>query len=326
MNIYDIAKEAGVSIATVSRVINNKGYVSDKTRKKIESVMAKSEYQPSAIARGLASGSMKTIAIFVIDVRVPHYATTSFTMERMLTDLGYLVYICNTGEDLVDWKRYLQIVSERKVDGIILTGSIYNQLENEAILDQFSQIPIVMANGRMKRENVKSVLVDEGYGMELAAEHLFSRGHTKLAYVMDKPTEAAERKKNGFVRQMAVLGVMDAVRHVYRTEYGLEAGAKIATELFRKGYDGIVFGEDLTAVGAMNALTREGVRIPEGVAIIGCNNSEYSYVCNPSLTSVNNKAGVLSELTVRLLVDLLNQKEETAEMVVIPELVVRESS
>ena len=90
MNIYDIAKQAGVSIATVSRVINNKGYVSEKTRAKIEAVMAKAEYQPSAIARGLASGNSKTIAIFAVDVRVPHYATTSFTMERLLTDLGFL--------------------------------------------------------------------------------------------------------------------------------------------------------------------------------------------------------------------------------------------
>ena len=86
MNIYDIAKEAGVSIATVSRVINNKGAVSDKTRTKIEAIMAKSEYQPSAIARGLASGSTKIIAIFAVDVRVPHYAKTSFIMERLLSD------------------------------------------------------------------------------------------------------------------------------------------------------------------------------------------------------------------------------------------------
>ena len=89
MNIYDVAKEAGVSIATVSRVINNKGNVSDKTRAKIEAVMLKSGYQPSAVARGLANGFTKTIAIFAVDVRVPHYATTSYTMERLLTGLGY---------------------------------------------------------------------------------------------------------------------------------------------------------------------------------------------------------------------------------------------
>ena len=326
MNIYDIAKQAGVSIATVSRVINNKGYVSEKTRAKIEAVMAKAEYQPSAIARGLASGNSKTIAIFAVDVRVPHYATTSFTMERLLTDLGYLVIICNTGEDVADWRRYLTIMRERNIDGIILTGSIYNRLERDETLDSFSDTPIVMANGRMKRPNVKSVFVDEGHGIELATEHLFSRGHTKLAYVVDKDTESAERKKNGFIRQLAMLGTLDAVRHVYSAPYGLEGGAQIGRSLFEKGYNGIVFGEDLTAVGAMNALRTDGIAVPEQMAITGCNNSEYAYTCSPGLTTVNNKAEVLSELTAQLLVNILNGKKEIAEMVVIPELVVRGST
>ncbi len=325
MNIYDIAEMAGVSIATVSRVINNKGHVSEKTRKKIESIIAESEYQPSAIARGLACGSMKTIAIFSVDVRIPHHAVTSFNMERMLTNLGYVVYICNTGENIEDWKRYLQIVAERKVDGIILTGSIYKKLEGEDILDLFQDIPIVMANGNMAPKNVKSVFVDEGRGIELATEHLFTRGHTKLAYVMDKDTESAERKREGFIRQMTLLGVPEASRHVFRAKYGLEAGAGIGLSLYEKGYNGIVFGEDLTAVGALNALRKKGVRIPEEMALTGCNNSEYAYICSPSLTSINNKAEVLSELTVRLLTGLLDGNE-TAELVVIPELVVRESS
>lgn len=326
MNIYDIAREAGVSIATVSRVINKKGYVSEKTRAKIETVMAKAAYQPSAIARGLASGSTKTVAIFAVDVRVPHYATTSFTMERMLTDLGYLVIICNTGEEIVDWHRYLTIMLERNIDGIILTGSIYNRLEKDEILDSFSDIPIVMANGTIKRPNIRSVFVDEGKGIEIATEHLFSRGHKKLAYVVDKDTESGERKKNGFIRQMAVLGTLDAVRHVYHTPYGLEGGAAVAEQLYDKGYDGLVFGEDLTAVGAMNALTSRGIRVPDDVGITGCNNSEYSVLCRPGLTSINNKVEVLSELTARLLVDLMNNKKETAEMIVLPELVVRSSS
>lgn len=326
MNIYDIAEQAGVSIATVSRVINNKGYVSEKTRAKIEAIMAKEDYQPSALARGLASGNSKTIAIFAVDVRVPHYATTSFIMERLLTDLGYLVIICNTGEDIADWRRYLTIMLERKIDGIILTGSIYNRLEKDDILDSFSDTPIVMANGRMKRSNVRSVFVDEGHGIELATEHLFSRGHRNLAYVVDKDTESAERKKNGFIRQMAVLGTLDAVRHVYTTPYGLEGGAQIGRMLYEKGYDGIVFGEDLTAVGAINALSAVGIRIPDQIAITGCNNSEYAFICSPRLTTVNNKAEVLSEQTAQMLVNILNEKKEIAEMVVIPELVVRESS
>ena len=109
MNIYDIAKEAGVSITTVSRVINKKGYVSEKTRKKIQDVLDRNEYQPSGIARGLATGSMKTVAIVVVDVRVPHYALTSYIMEQKLSEEGYMVLVCNTGEEEEDCRKYLRM-------------------------------------------------------------------------------------------------------------------------------------------------------------------------------------------------------------------------
>lgn len=326
MNIYDVAKEAGVSITTVSRMINNKGYVSEKTRKKIQEVLDKHEYQPSAIARGLATGSMKTVAIVVVDVRVPHYALTSYIMEQQLSELGYMVLVCNTGEDKEECRKYLHILAERKVDGIILVGSVFSRLCDDDTLNLLADIPIVMANGKIDRPNIYSVFVDEAYGMELAVHHMYERGRRKIAYVKDKDTESAERKREGFLREMKKLGYSTSEKDVYHTPYGLEGGAKVAKILMEKGYDAAVFGEDLTAVGAMNAWIRMGVRIPEDMALSGCNNSEYSYICNPLLTTVNNKGEVLSELTVQLLRDVVSKKKELATLVVLPELVVRETT
>lgn len=326
MNIYDVAKEAGVSITTVSRVINNKGYVSEKTRKKIQDVLDRNEYHPSAIARGLVSGSMKTVAIVVVDVRVPHYALTSYIMEQKLSALGYMVMVCNTGEQEDNCRRYLRMLAKRKVDGIILVGSIFNRLCDEETLNLLSDIPIVMANGRIDRPNVHAVLVDEAYGMELATAHLHEKGYKKLAYVIDKNTNAADRKSEGFIREMKRLGYAEPEKDVYRTLYGLEGGAQISKVLREKGYDGVVFGEDLTAVGALNELRRNGVKIPEEMALTGCNNSEYSYICSPALTTVNNKGEVLSELTVQMLLDVLAEKKELASLIVLPELVVRETT
>ena len=326
MNIYDIAREAGVSITTVSRVLNNKANVSEKTRRKIQEVLERHSYQPSAIARGLVSGTMKTVAILMVDVRTPHYAMTAFTMEQKLSKLGYMVLLCNTGENREDWKRYLRELYERKADGIILVGSIYKQLEEDDALDLVRGIPIVMSNGKIDRENVYSVMVDEGRGIELATEHLYRRGHRKIAYVKDKQTESAERKKNGYLRKMEELGFPEEDRTVCEIEYTAEAGARIALSLHDKGYDAVVFGEDLTAVGAVNGLLDAGIAVPGEMAVTGCNNSEYATLCRPGLTSINNKAEVLSELSVQLLVDILAEKTEIAELVVIPELVVRGTS
>lgn len=326
VNIYDIAKEAGVSITTVSRVINQKGYVSEKTRKKIQDVLDRSEYRPSAIARGMVTGSMKTVAIVVVDVRVPHYALTSYIMEQRLSKEGYLVLVCNTGGEEADCRRYLRMLAERHVDGIVLVGSIFNRLCDEETLKLLADIPIVIANGKIDRDNVYEVLVDEAHGMELAVEHLYEKGRRKIAYVRDKDTDAAERKVEGFIRRMKSLGYEDPIRDVYHVTYGLEGGAKIADILKEKGYNGVIFGEDLTAIGAMNEWRKKGVAIPGEIALIGCNNSEYSRICSPALTTVNNKGEVLSELTVRMLLDVLSGKKELASLVVLPELVVREST
>lgn len=326
MNIYDIAQQAGVSIATVSRVLNNKGYVSEKTRKKIQDILDANDYQPSAIARGLVAGSMKTVAILTVDVRVPHYAMTSYVMEEMMSKLGYMVLLCNTGERVEDWKKYLSQLAERHVDGIVLTGSIYERLTLEDIPKNIQNIPIVMANGRLDIPGFYSVLVDEGKGMALAAEHLHNRGKKKIAFVRDLETESADRKRKGFLDEMRSLGVDHPEEDVFRTDYGMDGGRRVAREIAGKGYDGIVFGEDLTAVGAVHELVNSGVKVPDEIAVTGCNNSEYATVCNPTLTTVDNKGKVLSELTVKLLIDLLTGNEEKASVMVIPELVVRETS
>ena len=120
MNIYDIAKEAGVSISTVSRVLNDKGYVSAKTKARIQEVLKRNKYQPSAIARGLVSGTMKNVAIVTVDVRHPHYAMTTFIMEQKLTGLGYMVLVCNTGAKKEECMKYLRMLSRNQVEGVIL--------------------------------------------------------------------------------------------------------------------------------------------------------------------------------------------------------------
>ena len=117
MNIYDIAKEAGVSISTVSRVMNHKGNVNPETRKKVEEILEKNNYTPSAIARGMVSKSMKTVSVLTVDIRVPHYARTAYTIEREFSRRGYEVSLCNTGGELEETIKYLRTAREKKTAG-----------------------------------------------------------------------------------------------------------------------------------------------------------------------------------------------------------------
>ena len=114
MNIYDIAREAGVSISTVSRVLNNKGNVNENTRKNVMEILQKHNYTPSAIARGMVSKSMRTVAVLTVDIRVPHYARTAYTIEREFSRRGYEVTLCNTGGELAETEKYLRTVSREE--------------------------------------------------------------------------------------------------------------------------------------------------------------------------------------------------------------------
>ncbi|BEU87049.1 LacI family DNA-binding transcriptional regulator [Selenomonas sp. TAMA-11512] len=334
MTIYDIARETGVSIATVSRVVNNKGYVSQETRDKIQKALERSKYQPSAIARGLATGSMKTVAILVVDVRVPHYAMTTYIMEDLLSKEGYAVLVCNTNTDMEKTSRYLRMLGERNVDGIILVGSVYRDLCTEDALQAVKKIPLILANGKLEQDNAYSVLVDEGYGIGLAAEQMLRTGHTHLAYVADLQTESSERKQKGFCEAMERAGARESRQHIFHTEYGMDGGRDVVERICQTyydeekhiPYDGIVCGEDLTAVGVLYALQEKGFKVPQDIAVSGCNNSEYAYICNPKLTTINNKGELLSRLTVELLIEILTEGEQKAERRILPELTVQETT
>ena len=146
MNIYDIAAEAGVSISTVSRVMNKKGNVNPEMKRRIEEVLKKYDYKPSAIARGMVSKTMKTIAILTVDLRVPQHARQVYIIEREFIQKGYNVMVCNTEGKLEECARYINLLMEKQVDGVVLIGSTFNQLKNRTeITGKVSRIPVVMA-------------------------------------------------------------------------------------------------------------------------------------------------------------------------------------
>ena len=281
MNIYDIAKEAGVSISTVSRVMNNKGNVNAATRKKVEAILDKHDYTPSAIARGMVSKTMKTVAVLTVDIRVPHYARTVYTIEREFSHRGYEVAICNTGGELEETAKYLKTMLEKKVDGIVLVGSIFNTLcKKDEIGNMIKNTPVVLANGKLELPNSYSVLVDDRYGVSLAVEHLLKRGHLDMYYLKVEKL-IAENKK----------------------------------------FTAIVCGEDITATGAVKAALRAGLRVPEDVAVTGYNNSEYARICEPRLTTIDNKPEMVAMMSVQLLTSLIEQTDVYSSCVIQPELV-----
>lgn len=323
MNIYDIAKEAGVSIATVSRVLNNKGTVSPATRAKVEQVLAANHYTPSAIARGMVSKSMRTVAVLTVDVRVPHYARTAYTLEREFSRRGYEVILCNTGGDREATLTYLRAVVKKQVDGIVLVGSVFNTIcRGSEMTGLLRKAPVVLANGTLPLPNASSVLVDDRRGVSLAVEHLLGRGRRALFYVKDKSTDSANEKRDGFVQAMTRAG-LDCTGRIIETGETLEDGMAAGHRILESGLpcDGVVCGEDLTAAGVLKTLLRSGIAVPDAVAVTGYNHSDYARLCEPVLTSVDNKGDEVALLCVQLLESRIETPGDGTSVTIQPVLV-----
>lgn len=329
MNIYDIAKEAGVSISTVSRVLNHKNRVNPETKKKVEEVLAKYDYTPSAIARGMVSKSMKTVAVLTVDIRVPHYARIAYTLEREFSRRGYEVTICNTGGEAEGTEQYLRTMLGKHVDGIILVGSVFNAIcKKTEIHALLKHVPVIIVNGKLDLKNSYSVLVDDGYGIAQAVEHLMQSGRRELYYMKDMGTASAQLKCEGFINELEKCGFTDAKERVIHTEFSIEGGIEGVRKLLakKKEVSGIVCGEDITATGVVKGLLRSGLRVPQDVAVTGFNNSEYAKVCEPQLTTIDNKPELVAMMSVQLLASLIDKTDTYSSCTIQPELVKGETS
>ena len=325
MNIYDIAKEAGVSITTVSRVLNGKRNVNAETRRRVEAVLAKHQYVPSAIAQGLVSRSMRTVAVLTVDVRIPNYARAAYVIENECAHRGYNVMMCNTGIVHSDIMRYWEILSRRQVDGIIMLGSIYSELiDSPSFSGLTQQTPCVLANGQLP--GCYSVVCDDFAGITAAVEHLIDKGHTHIAYFQDADTDSARRKVNGYQSTLRRRGLEP---YLFQGESSLEGGMDAARRFLedRRGCTAVVCGEDITAAGMVKQLLQSGLRVPEDIAITGYNASLYARICEPTLTTVDNRPEMIGLMSSQLLSSLMNgQTERCASITVQPALVVGRST
>lgn len=329
MNIYDIASEAGVSITTVSRVLNHPEQVNAATREKVEKVLKEHNYKPNAIARSLTTNFLKTVAVLTIDIREPHYARTAYTIERELSRRGYEVVICNTGGTLNETERYLESLMEKNIHGIILVGSIFNEIgRNQKIRDMLKTFPVVLANGSLDLKRSYSVLVDDQYGISLAVDHLFEKGHTNIYYFMDQDTGSAYAKKEGFINAMTKHGSEDPLSRVICIDPSISGGMTGVQQLLDMdpGASAIVCGNDNTAVGVLKELNRRGIKVPEQIAVTGYNNSEYARICQPELTTIDNKPELVAMLCVQLMISMVENTDTYSSGVIRPELVPGETT
>ncbi|WP_418223048.1 LacI family DNA-binding transcriptional regulator [Clostridium isatidis] len=328
-SIKDVAKEAGVSIATVSRVLNDIDVVNEDTKKKVLDAINKLGYRPNIVARSLKTQRTKTIGILVPDISSGFYPEIVRGAEDVSNIYDYNVILCNSDFDDEKEKEYLRVLREKMVDGVIYMSS---SLQSE-ILDLINELNIktVLVETKDKEERLPSVTIDNIKASEEITNYLINKGRRKIAFVGAKKESLnawVDRfigyekalKDNGleldedliFTKGLKVKSGYDAVEHF---------------ENSKKPYDAVVCASDELAVGVINALRERGKKVPEEVSVVGFNNNEIAELFYPKITTIKQPSYDMGSVAMRMLIKLLNKKGlEQSQFVLDYELIERESA
>ncbi len=310
--MHDIAREAGVSTATVSRVINNPSIVEEATRERVLEVIAAHDYTPNALARGLLNNRTRSVGVLTVDILNPYYATVVHSIERSLSSQGNNILLCNTGGSQDEKARYIRTLLEKRVDGLVFVGSVYRERDGtQDILAAARSLPVIMINSIVKAENVYCVLCDDRRGIHIALDGLIRAGRKRLLFINTTSTSSARIKEQAFRERVSELSDERLDTAVLETspEDLQELPGRIERLLEEKPFDAILATDDLFANVAVNCLHALHARIPEDVWVMGYNDS---YLCDqtfPRLSSVDSRMEDLGRSAAEILSRLLAGSE-----------------
>jgi DNA-binding LacI/PurR family transcriptional regulator len=310
--IADVAARSGVSTATVSRVLSGSVPSRPETRDRVLAAARELAYRPSGVARALKRRETRTLGLLVTDLRNPFYPEVVRSVEEAAHRRGYGLVLCNAADDPRRELAYLDLLIERRVDGIIIASS--HATRRHAAVLASSAIPVVLLNSGAAGAGLPTIDTAHRRGARLAGEHILGLGHRRVGHIRGPASNAA--------------GLADEDLLIAPGNGHVEGGAA-ATELVRRGATAIACYNDLTAIGALRALRIAGYRLPEAVSVIGFDDIEMAAWTDPPLTTVRQPIGDMGRLSVGWLADALTLDEPVLEPRVehlAPILIVRDST
>ncbi len=329
MNIYDIARIAGVSPATVSRVINNNPRVGDDRRRRVLAALQQNNYTPSQAARNLAGQSSKTVAILCVDIRHINYSNIAYEVERQASSMGFNVFFCNTTLDPSAQQNSLRMMAAKRVDCLILIGSSLSNPSVHAELDStFAHTPIITLNNEYRGDQAYGVFGRIADGVVQALKHLRSLGHERIVFVNDGDTWISRQKEATFRTVMAEYGLQTNEHSVYSVPSGYDSGAEAVQYFDSHGvaFTAVMGCDDITALGIIKELKKSGRSVPGDVSVIGYFNTLHARMYEPALTTVDNDIARITQSICRSLNNALTKKPAPKSTYIDPLLIVRDST
>jgi len=329
--IGDVAKRAGVSAMTVSRVINNSGYISPDTRMRVERAIAELGYVPNALARSLRFKKTKTIALILTDITNPFFTTVARGVEDTASKHGFSVIFCNTDESESEEAQYLNVLLQRQVDGILLVPA-RNSMDSVAALQDHGT-PVVILDRRIAGDVVDSVRCDSEQGAYELVKHLIDLGHTRIAALTGPQSiSTATDRVIGYERALAHTGLDHAAR-IYHAPYTIEGGYQMAKQALAESRSGAAptaffAGNNFIAIGAFRALLEAKLKVPDDISLVAYDDLPSALVLDPFLTVAVQPAYEMGRrATELLLARLAGDGPQTPQIEVLPtRMIIRRSS
>lgn len=331
VTMKDVAARAGVSVGTVSNVINRPSTVRPTTRARVETAIAELQFVPNASARQLVIGQSRTIAYVVLDAANPFFTDIARGIEEVTGPQGFSLFLCDSDQSPVRENRYLERLTELRVGGVLITAFNYQNHQLRQ-LREFG-VPVVLVDRAPDQsEGWCTVGVDDVAGGELAMDHLLELGHTRLAFVGGPPQmpQVADRHLGA---QRAVARAKlggDVVQYLETREATIAEGQRSAERLLglttQRRPTGVFCANDLLAFGLVQCLLQHGVKVPEELAVVGYDDIAFASAGSVPLTSVAQPRQLLGRTAAELLLDESTENHEHKHVMFLPELVARGST
>ncbi len=332
VTISDIAKKAGVSLATVSRVLNDSGYVKEETRERILEVIKELNYTPSAIARSLSKSKTNTLGVLVPDITNPFFGEVIKGISQIADESNLNIILCDTDDNKDKELKSLKMLTEQRIQGIIIMPTSVEDDFNSEYLKTLENmgIPIVLVDGHVKYSSFSGVFVDNIKGSYDAVETLIKEGHEKIAIITGRMnSKPAKDRFIGYKKALMMNNIEMEDKYVFYGDYRQESGYKYTKEILEMEDrpSAIFVSNNMMTLGCLKAIFEGNFKIPEDISIISFDRIDILDTLGLNVSYVNGPSVELGKIGMKMLIESLDENElkEVKNITLIPELVLRGS-
>ncbi|RDW21480.1 LacI family transcriptional regulator [Oceanobacillus arenosus] len=325
-NILEVAKMAGVSVATVSRVINNRKNVSEKTRNKVEQAIRELHFEPNVLARNLRNSESRLLLVLIPSISNPFYTEIINGIEDTAIEQGYNILLCETDSNPEREAIYFNLIRNRLADGIIIMDPTINR---ENLIELARMHPVVQCSEFDEAGNISYVTIDNELAAYQAVKHLIKLGQRKIALInSDERFLYARERRRGYEKALMEAGLPIETSWIYHTgKLGFEYGQQAMRSLLNvKNLPTAIFAvSDILAIGAMKEILSRGLRIPDDIAIIGFDKISFSNMTFPTLTTVAQPMYAMGSISAKMIINKIKGKK-VESIILDHELIIRNST